>query len=109
MSDIFNNEMGACKGMPTSWWFPSQTKEGHINGRKAVAICRACPVLNECKAYALRHETHGIWGGLREGEMETERRRLNIMLTPEAMSSMSNGAKRKSRALSRIDAEEIYG
>lgn len=41
--------------------------------REAKAVCRRCPVIDECLAYALEHvERHGIWGGL----SERERRRL---------------------------------
>jgi hypothetical protein len=109
MSDIFDNELGACKGSPTSWWFPEQTLEGRTNGRKAIQMCNTCAILNDCRTYALRNETHGIWGGLREGEMETERRRRGIMLTPEARSNMSNGARRKSRLLRQMSVENIYG
>jgi WhiB family redox-sensing transcriptional regulator len=103
MSDIFNNERGACKGSPTSWWFPDHTTSGRNNGRKAVRICNSCPIISDCRTYAMRNETHGIWGGLREGEMEIERRRRGIMLTPEARSSISNGAKRKSAALTQAN------
>lgn len=109
MSDIFDNERGACKGSPTSWWFPDHTLEGRTNGRKAIQICNTCAILNDCRTYALRNETHGIWGGLREGEMETERRRRGILLTPEARSNMSNGARRKSRLLRQMSVENIYG
>ncbi|MCS5479907.1 WhiB family transcriptional regulator [Corynebacterium sp. YIM 101645] len=35
--------------------------------RKAVAICRPCPVLEQCRAEALdRREEFGVWGGLTE-------------------------------------------
>lgn len=38
---------------------------------KARAICRHCPVLTECRAFALgAEEAHGIWGGLSEDERE---------------------------------------
>ena len=35
----------------------------------AKAICVQCPVLEECREYALGvREIHGIWGGLNEME-----------------------------------------
>lgn len=50
-------------------WFPD--KGGST--RAAKAICRSCPVIAECLAYALRNdERYGIYGGL----SERERRRL---------------------------------
>lgn len=31
---------------------------------KAIGICRSCPAITECLAYALRaNPIHGIWGG----------------------------------------------
>lgn len=36
---------------------------------EAVATCLVCPVLAECRAYAMAaDERHGVWGGLTEGE-----------------------------------------
>lgn len=36
---------------------------------EAKAICLQCPVIDECREYALKHdERHGIWGGLSEEE-----------------------------------------
>ena len=36
---------------------------------KARALCRACPVQQECLEYSLSvQEPHGIWGGLNESE-----------------------------------------
>ena len=27
-------------------------------------ICAECPMLEACRAYAMKHENHGVWGGL---------------------------------------------
>lgn len=36
---------------------------------KAKVLCRRCPVIEECREYALRtREEHGVWGGLNEAE-----------------------------------------
>lgn len=40
----------------------------------AKAICRACPVLEQCQAYALEHrEKFGVWGGLSEHDRRDKR------------------------------------
>ena len=37
--------------------------------RKAVKICRCCPVIEECGADALDHQMEwGVWGGMTERE-----------------------------------------
>ncbi|ODR02078.1 transcriptional regulator [Mycobacterium intermedium] len=42
--------------------------------RKAIAICRYCPVLRECGADALDNQVeYGVWGGM------TERRRRALL------------------------------
>lgn len=42
--------------------------------RKAVSICRGCPVLTECRADALDNKVEfGVWGGL------TERQRRAVL------------------------------
>ena len=43
--------------------------------RSAKAICAACPVIDECLAYALEHdERYGIWGGTSERERRAIKR-----------------------------------
>jgi WhiB family redox-sensing transcriptional regulator len=46
---------------------------------EAKAVCAGCPMLEECRAYALANPhlvEDGVWGGLSEGERATELRRL---------------------------------
>ena len=43
--------------------------ERHHREAEAKALCRRCPELLACQAYALDHaELYGVWGGM--GEME---------------------------------------
>jgi WhiB family redox-sensing transcriptional regulator len=42
---------------------------------KAKAVCRRCPVSQECLAWALASGQDGIWGGLTEDERRALRRR----------------------------------
>ena len=95
----FEAEQGACRDYPTEWWYPEKSVIAIKNGRTAVKICIQCTVRNECLMYSLSNETHGIWGGMRESERELERRRRNIRLTAEALSSISNSTRRTSRQL----------
>lgn len=62
-------ERGACIGEDPDLFFP----ERGASTREAKAICRACPVQQECLEHAIRTgEKHGIWGG----RSERERRRM---------------------------------
>jgi len=52
---------GACLGVEPDLFYPDKSDSGNAAKR----ICRACPVVSDCLAYALRIDTaHGIWGGL---------------------------------------------
>jgi len=62
----------ACRGMDSSTFFhPTEehrvARQRRINAAKE--ICASCPVLADCRSYALRtREAYGIWGGLSEFE-----------------------------------------
>lgn len=67
----FEDWMGfaVCASVDPEVWFPQ--KSG--SSAPAKRICRgfkgspACPVINECLAYALEHdERFGVWGGMSE-------------------------------------------
>jgi len=55
----------ACRDKPTDLWFP---EKGDM-AREAYAICRRCPVKDECLDHAMRiPKLRGIWGGTTEKE-----------------------------------------
>ena len=38
---------------------------------RALAVCRRCPVLEQCREHALRvNEPYGVWGGMTEKDRE---------------------------------------
>lgn len=61
-------------------WFPDRAEP-------AKAVCRRCPVRNECRRYALANNyTHGVWGGLDEHErhdLAEERNAVMADLDPQ--------------------------
>lgn len=63
-------DRAACRGKPTSWWFPAQYE--NFVADVAKQICAACPVrrtcLAECLAQEHAHERHGIFGGMTASE-----------------------------------------
>ena len=57
-------DQGACHGMPTIWWFPTEKKNPLPEELEARRICGGCEVRSECLAFAFRtREQYGIWGG----------------------------------------------
>jgi WhiB family redox-sensing transcriptional regulator len=63
----------ACKGPQSNLFFAPnylERKEDRLAREAAAkAICRTCPVLAQCREYALMvREPYGIWGGLNEYE-----------------------------------------
>jgi WhiB family redox-sensing transcriptional regulator len=71
---------GLCRGNHSHLFFPPSTferkDERERRELRARAICRVCPVQNECLDYAMRiREPYGIWGGF----TETERRELTTV------------------------------
>ncbi len=63
----------ACKGQHAYLFFPPNhfEKKHEKLQREAAAkeICKTCPVIDECREYALAiREPYGIWGGLTENE-----------------------------------------
>lgn len=51
----------ACAGMDTNLFYPERGEDN----AQAVAVCRDCPVREQCLDHAVRNgETYGVWGGL---------------------------------------------
>ena len=66
-------ERAACRGPLGAVFFPPSSAERKheklAREGRAKEICQACPVLSECREYALSiREPHGVWGGLSEHE-----------------------------------------
>lgn len=98
MSDaVVFSQKGACSNteFDPDWWFP-QEKSGNSkwsrtpDAMKARAICSHCPILEECRNYAVQYEgIYGIWGGWDWHEMRAERKRRNIVAKSWAMTYVS--------------------
>ena len=77
-------EHAACKGMDSSRFFPPErerasTAAARIAGAKK--ICADCPVLVECRAFALRvREPYGVWVG---SPSRTAKRSADCSRTPK--------------------------
>jgi len=57
-------EDAACIDMPLDAFFPGPGRLGAADTRKAISVCRQCPVANQCLDYALQFpDMAGVWGG----------------------------------------------
>lgn len=58
----------ACRNEDSGYFFHPHGERGAAKARRearAKAICHTCPVLSQCRRYALAaREPDGIWGGL---------------------------------------------
>ncbi len=63
---------GACRGMDSEVFFhPTRERAKARRARidAAKAVCRTCPVIQQCLDHALQaREPYGIWGGRSEDE-----------------------------------------
>jgi WhiB family redox-sensing transcriptional regulator len=64
----------ACRGIDTSVFFHPDNERGPSRMRRekqAKAVCASCPVISECRRWALAaREPYGVWGGLSVDERE---------------------------------------
>lgn len=69
------SDRGACRRVPTADFFPGRGDDTAT----VKAVCCACPVVEECRAYALDLAgLKGIWGGLSDHERTKCRRQAMV-------------------------------
>ena len=71
--EVLWQDRAACRGPNHRIFFPpsqlERRSEKRMREKRAKEICAGCPVLQDCRHYAITiREQHGIWGGLTEGE-----------------------------------------
>jgi WhiB family redox-sensing transcriptional regulator len=63
---------GACRGMDNAVFFHPERERGAAKVERelrAKAVCGTCPVIAQCRRYALAvQEPYGVWGGLTAAE-----------------------------------------
>ncbi|MFI1194042.1 WhiB family transcriptional regulator [Micromonospora sp. NPDC020750] len=63
---------GACRDRDPERWFPvGTTGPALVQAEQAKAICRRCPVKDECLSWALDNQKFGVAGGMDEDERRT--------------------------------------
>lgn len=62
----------SCAQIGGDAWFPNE----HDNGAEARRVCKACPVVNECRDFAVEtNQQDGIWGGMGVNQLRKLRNR----------------------------------
>jgi WhiB family transcriptional regulator, redox-sensing transcriptional regulator len=73
-------KIASCRDGDPDLFFPighSASGPTLVQVDEAKAVCRRCPVMRQCLAYALdAHPVEGIWGGTTENERRSMRRSL---------------------------------
>jgi Transcription factor WhiB len=70
-------DKAACKNSPTDWFYP----EGAEIRPEVLPMCGICPVMDECRDYAVVYEEWGIWGGLTASQRRRVRKEFGIVLS----------------------------
>jgi WhiB family redox-sensing transcriptional regulator len=72
----------SCAGTDTEFFFTKGESTQYEYLPTVKRICSNCPVLQECRAYALKYYVLGWWGNTSEKIRREERRRLGITAIP---------------------------
>ena len=82
-----------CAQVDGELWFPD--KGGNVDAAKS--ICNQCSHKTECAEWGIKHERHGIWGGLSGNDRRTIRRKRNIIVDiPSIEEWLGNAQSRQS-------------
>lgn len=76
---------GACRGLDSAFFFHPEGERGPARAERearAKTVCRACPVIEQCRRHALSvQEPYGVWGGLSESERQDMTRERTLQVT----------------------------
>ena len=82
-----------CKGMDINLFFPDPTAGNHHP--EAIAACKACPVIEQCADWAIKHESHGYQGGMTPNQRHKERvfRRIALWSPQQNLTTPAGGLR----------------
>lgn len=77
MIEMYWRERAACLHEDPDLFFPvGNTGPTLVQIDEAKAVCRRCPVMEQCLDWAIRvGQVEGIWGGMTDSERRAVRRR----------------------------------
>lgn len=74
--DDIDWSQASCAGVWTPLFFLENSADAAVMTPVFRAMCDGCPILAECREYAIEHESHGFWGGLTVTERQALRARM---------------------------------
>ncbi|MCT2591101.1 WhiB family transcriptional regulator [Streptomyces sp. N2-109] len=91
--------MCATHPKPDLWWPIGASDEAQTQATEAKAECRACPVLDACREWALTQpEGYGVWGGMTAVERAAHLKRT-VRPDPDFPTSKGQRAERQAPRL----------
>jgi hypothetical protein len=75
--DMFYDDMTVHESVTEYGYYTSTAPRQHSMLRR---VCLNCPIINECAAFAIKHEQFGFWGGMTAMERNSIRSMNNILL-----------------------------
>lgn len=92
----------ACRSTDASYFFPPDRERESARTKRiarAKTVCMQCPVLAECRAYALQvGEWYGVWGGLSEDERPQQEDQARKVSELDARSKITVKRRRSAAA-----------
>jgi len=80
----------ACRGMDADLFYPEG--RGAVIPLAVIEVCEGCPVIEQCRTYALHHEAKGHWGATSAYQRLRVRQATGIRLkTPESVEPAPHG------------------
>lgn len=78
--DYYNVDwsQAACTGADTEAFYEEKAGTAREINPTLRRICGGCPIINDCAAFAIKHERHGFWGGLTPTERAQMRKKSSI-------------------------------
>lgn len=76
------HDKGACNKMDPSFFVPEGVEA--LNRAKSFCHTSGCTVREQCLAFALHTQEHGVWGGTSPGDRKRMRRQLGVSLRKTA-------------------------
>ena len=67
----------SCRGVLTDLFYLDTNYEAFVVNPQLRRMCADCPILADCREYAIRNENHGFWAGLTVQERHRLRARMN--------------------------------